>query len=990
MRRVFKVFYLSLLSFLVLVLITTGILFWFVLPPQKLTPIVLAQSERYIPYPADIGEVELTLGTFPQLGIKVSNFTIISPSSGAPCDTLLKAGELIGVIDFGAFWKNREIIINKFILSESYLNLFTDSLGQNNYGLFLDELTTGSQEPSDMELGYISLENIEFKNLNVVYTDLAAGFNTSVNSLAAKISGVLSGDNLSGYINMSNACLSFEYDGEKYLEDASIQINTPVDILVSRQLVHVKDGFASLNGLGITIDGSIEYDTSRESVITDISYQLNPWQIEDIVALIPPVFLLDQGIEASGIISSTGTVRGIFNDSLMPSMDIHLALTDGNLIYEELPFPLSRLIGEAHFYYDPDNAQGSFLSISHFEANSPDSEFGTHGRVNRLFDDMHFDLVTDANILLDEFNSFIPANMKLDAGGRISGQVKTDFTMSQAENLLLDKMNMSGSVNLYGFSMIYDSLSMSANKAKIDFSLPNPGPSDRNTGFAFVKIASDELVASMAESFRTTMKNAHFFVEMSDVRDSTIIPDLFCTFSIGSLLSSMDTLEISIDQPLGYFTLSHVPGAPLQPAIQLACNSYKLNAIMGRNSIQTDKFIIKTEIINDRGQEDIFLQWLPTGSMELRNGTISMPALSHPLDISAIKMDFDPEIFNIHESCLKIDRSDFGLTGVLNNVHSWFRGDSLLRGDFSFVSGNTDLVQIMKLTNGIGMQDDDNNSESLVENPDSGPYMVPLGIDILLRAQIDQANFGSDTATNIAGDVRVSDGVLVLDGLTFTTPAAGMQLTAMYRTPRKNHLYLGIDYHMLDVEISRLLQMIPDIDTLMPMLRSFDGRGEFHIAVETYLDSLYNIKKSTLRGASSIRGQDLVLMDGETFSEIARTLRFSKRAENRVDSLSAEFTIFREEIDIYPFLMVMDRYKAVVAGRHNFDMSFNYHISLVESPLPIRLGIDITGTMDDMRYRLAGTRYAEFYRPASRRAVESRQLELRRMIREALIKNITE
>jgi len=265
---------------------------------------------------------------------------------------------------------------------------------------------------------------------------------------------------------------------------------------------------------------------------------------------------------------------------------------------------------------------------------------------------------------------------------------------------------------------------------------------------------------------------------------------------------------------------------------------------------------------------------------------------------------------------------------------------------------------------------------------------VPKGVDVHLEAIIRRASYGPDTITDITGDVRVRDGILVLDAVNFTTPAADMQLTAMYRTPRRNHLYLGIDYHMFDIDISRLLQMIPDIDTLMPMLRSFKGMGEFHMAVETYLDSQYNVKKSTLRGASSIRGQDLVLMDGETFSEIAKTLRFSKRAENRVDSLSAEFTIFREEVDVYPFLIVMDRYKAVVAGRHNFDLSFNYHISLVESPLPVRLGIDVTGTLDKMNYRLASPRYAELYRPASRRAVESRQLQLRNLIREALIRNV--
>jgi hypothetical protein len=331
------------------------------------------------------------------------------------------------------------------------------------------------------------------------------------------------------------------------------------------------------------------------------------------------------------------------------------------------------------------------------------------------------------------------------------------------------------------------------------------------------------------------------------------------------------------------------------------------------------------------------------------------------------------------------------LTGDLNNVLSYFRGDSILRGNFSFVSNNTDVLQLMALTSGIGNGDTTVVERNEASNGDStitGPYIVPTGVDVLLSTNIKTAALGIDTATEINGNVQVKDGILLLDELTFKTPAARMQLTAMYRTPRKNHLYLGLDYHMLDVEIAELLTMIPDIDSLMPMLRSFEGEGEFHIAVETYLDSLYNIKRSTLRGASSIRGTDLVLMDGETFSEIANKLRFSKRAENKVDSLSAEFTVFRNEIDIYPFLIVMDRYKAVVAGRHNFDMSFDYHVSLVDSPLPIKLGIDLKGNMDDMDVSLAKCRYAEYYRPVSRREVEKKQFELRRMIREALTRKV--
>ena len=314
-----------------------------------------------------------------------------------------------------------------------------------------------------------------------------------------------------------------------------------------------------------------------------------------------------------------------------------------------------------------------------------------------------------------------------------------------------------------------------------------------------------------------------------------------------------------------------------------------------------------------------------------------------------------------------------------------------MRGKFDFVSEKTDVAQLMALTSGIGSYDSTSVNKyenTTVDTALTGPYMVPKKIDVILNASVRLATLGVDTATNIKGAVQVHDGVLLLDGLTFDTPAARMQLTAMYRTPRKNHLFIGIDYHMLDVEIAQLLKMIPDIDTLMPMLRSFGGRGEFHIAAETYMDSLYNIKKSTLRGASSITGNNLVLMDGETFSEIAKTLRFSKKTENKIDSLSAEFTIFRNEIDVYPFLIVMDKYKAVIAGRHNFDMSFDYHVSVVDCPLPVKLGVDIKGNEDNLTYNLAKCRYAEYFRPTSRHEVEKKQLELRKMIQEMLAEKV--
>ncbi len=82
----------------------------------------------------------------------------------------------------------------------------------------------------------------------------------------------------------------------------------------------------------------------------------------------------------------------------------------------------------------------------------------------------------------------------------------------------------------------------------------------------------------------------------------------------------------------------------------------------------------------------------------------------------------------------------------------------------------------------------------------------------------------------------------------------------------------------------------------------------------------------------------------------------------------------------------MDKYKVIVGGRHDTNMSFLYNLSLVESPLPIRLSLQVSGTIDDLRFKLIKNPYKKFYRPASRQVVEGQQLQLRNLIRDNLLK----
>ena len=499
----------------------------------------------------------------------------------------------------------------------------------------------------------------------------------------------------------------------------------------------------------------------------------------------------------------------------------------------------------------------------------------------------------------------------------------------------------------------------------------------------------DQMLANY-ENMLANMEQSKGNLEMqANFSDTVSVPKVKCNFDVKSLTASMDTMTVKISQAKGKFSMRGMEGRPERTVFNIDYNSIATTAQMGSQGIDAEKMDVKANIINDASEKNTLLQWIPTGNISMHNAKVKTSGLNANIEIPTIQFDFKPDEYTIKSSKFIVDNSDFELTGKLWNVTKYIKNEGLLSGDFNFISKTTDVYRLMELTSGFGVEDTSVvATTTTTQSTSSGPYMVPKGMDIKLHANVDQVLLGFDSARNIVGDLIIKDGLMVLQDMRFSTSAAKMQITAMYRTPRKNHLFVGMDFHMTDTEIKELLKMIPDIDTIMPMLRSFGGKGDFHIAVETYLDSSYNLKKSTLRGVSSIKGENLVLMDGETFSEIAKTLRFNKKTENKVDSLSAEFTIFKNEVDIYPFLIVMDKYKAVIAGRHNLDMSFNYHISVTDSPLPFRLGVNVTGTLDDMKIRPAKCKYANLYRPAARREIDTRQLEIRKMIRDALTKEV--
>ena len=58
-------------------------------------------------------------------------------------------------------------------------------------------------------------------------------------------------------------------------------------------------------------------------------------------------------------------------------------------------------------------------------------------------------------------------------------------------------------------------------------------------------------------------------------------------------------------------------------------------------------------------------------------------------------------------------------------------------------------------------------------------------------------------------------------------------------------------------------------------------------------------------------------------------------------------------------MVSMDKYQVAVGGENTLDMKFKYHISVLESPIPIKFGINVSGDLDDLKVGVGKANYKD-------------------------------
>ncbi|MBP5535733.1 MAG: hypothetical protein J6X62_02975 [Bacteroidales bacterium] len=1010
MKRGLKIALISLVSILGLLIIVVAVACWLVFTPARLTKIVNGLSDKYIECEAHFDKVDLTLfKTFPCAGLDIHNVVLVNPVGGGCSDTLASIPNLTVGVDLMAFVKQGSVIVHKLRIDDAVANVYFDSLGVSNLDIFkTDDTDTTASEPFELP-EIIDIDHIAINDLKACYIDEHNKIEANADGFSVKLK--LKGD-----------AEALKADLGLCLKEAALKIDTtvlltPATVPQGRQLLDIElvlNTNADLNSgniekcsikvggrmVQLDLSGDIKLPTDDSDMQMALAFATNNLVASEVIALAQPVVdILPEGINADAKLKIEGRVDGVLNDSVMPLIDALVVLEDGQFHAPDLlPYKFNNINAKANAVIDlsSSNPKPSTVKLTDIHAQTGHNKLSLSGKVDDLLGAMLTDLTLKADLQLQELKPLLPSEIAINSKNLAHLDLHAKTNLRQIENVDIANMLIDGALRLKNVSVQLDSIEAETPELNVTFNTTPNQKGRVEEELLTAKVSSTGIHANIANAnMLADLSKLKLDVSISNILDTTVPFAMDCIFDIGGAKVDMDTVKASLASPSGNFKMQPYRSNPARIKYDIDYNCGRLEVEYGDSlSASLAGLSLKGTADYDSTRQNILKQWNPNLDINIKNGYLAASALPYTLQVPDIRFNYKPEKCQLAHAALVFGNSDIFLDGVVFGLEEWISHEGMLRGDLNLTSNYTNVDDLLDAISGLGTDADTLEAQRAEDNvpAEANPFIVPKDVDVTLHTRFRQASaFGNDVS-DLGGDITVRDGVAVLNEIGFMCKAARMQLTALYRTPRVNHIFLGLDFHLLDIYVDELVDMIPCVDTLLPMLSAFDGKADFHLCAETYLNAFYQPKMSTLRGAAAITGDSLVVMDNASIDNIVKLIGAKdwrvKDDKLMIDSLDVAMTVFRKEVEVYPFQLNMNKYNLVVSGRHNLDMNYDYHLEIIKSPLPARLAVDVMGVMPNLKFSLSKLRYAELYKPEKRNEVQQQTIALKNLIKQSLEANV--
>lgn len=413
--------------------------------------------------------------------------------------------------------------------------------------------------------------------------------------------------------------------------------------------------------------------------------------------------------------------------------------------------------------------------------------------------------------------------------------------------------------------------------------------------------------------------------------------------------------------------------------------------------MQEDDF--KSEDISiDFGEsfKKYFREWEINGGIGVRTGILMTPYFPLRNILRGAECNFTNNAITIDSIKFISGESTIAARGSLSGLRRALLRNGTIDLDMEFTSDCVNADELMMAYN-LGSQyqpAESGTSQTEVSNAEffkqvtvdtiktvehsSSLFVVPGNINAHIGIDASGIKYKDLDINSFTADMRMKERCIQLTNTQMKSNMGGILFEAFYATRSKEDIRTGFCLDLTDITAERVIALVPEVGEIMPMIGSISGLLNCEIAATAEMDTTMSIKMNTVNGIARLGGRKLTIEDDEVYTSVAKKLMFRNKNKGVIDNLMVEGVIKDNSLEIFPFIIKLDRYTLGLSGIQNLDMSYKHHVSVLRSPLLIRLGLNLSGPdYDHMKFRLGRAQYRTKKIPSFTAVIDQTKNDLR-------------
>lgn len=307
------------------------------------------------------------------------------------------------------------------------------------------------------------------------------------------------------------------------------------------------------------------------------------------------------------------------------------------------------------------------------------------------------------------------------------------------------------------------------------------------------------------------------------------------------------------------------------------------------------------------------------GNLSVTNMVYDSKETPMPLNVSDIKMTFNPQNITLNNLSAKIGKSDYQANGSLENYMAYAFNKGALQGKLNLNSNNLDLNEWLK--------PGESNTTTAPKTESEKYFQVPANIDFDANAKFGKVLYDKLTLSNVRGNVQVKNEQISMNNLYADLLGGNATIGATYNTANSSIPKVNFNYDIKNFDFQETYKFVGMAEKLAPVMKYVQGNFSSNLKGAGSLKEDMSVDYNTLVGDGKVQIGTAKVVGLPILTKIAEVTKIPALQNMAINNAWTAIQFKDGKVNVDPTdLKFGNGYNINLKGANGFDQSIDYDV----------------------------------------------------------------